>query len=46
MRSYAVIIGLSMIALLLGATVLGIITLGPTGIFAGPVLARIIQDLG
>ena len=39
MRSCATIVGLSLVALVIGATVLGIFTMGPIGIFAGPVLA-------
>ena len=39
MRSCSTILGLSLVALVLGATVLGVFTLGPIGVFAGPVLA-------
>jgi hypothetical protein len=39
MRSCATIVELSLVALLLGATILGIFTLGPIGLFSGPLLA-------
>jgi hypothetical protein len=39
MRSCTTIVGLSLVALILGATVLGIFISGPIGVFAGPVLA-------
>jgi hypothetical protein len=39
MRFTGFTIPLSLLALVLGATVFGIIMLGPTGVFAGPILA-------